>query len=238
MGLGVKFIEKRRQEYVRREAKQLFDSLTEAAVALTPANRYEIDVQWDRRLEVIDNMILKQVANMFREIGADLSIQRKDDNSVRAVLTPEANIPEETIVKLHWSRRPGEFVNKNTGQPVTLNTSLEIGPCFTGTVREWYETLVETLIDCSNQMRQKTDVVPNMLIVGPDACTILECSVLFKPTFSDYLSGENHNPHVGTLSNRFSVYIDNTLTDTIKLVAVKDNKRLVGEVKVLNMSIL
>ena len=42
--------------------------------------------------------------------------------------------------KLYWSRRPGLFVNRLTGE---VSTSLASPPDFTGSVSEWYETLVE-----------------------------------------------------------------------------------------------
>ena len=55
-----------------------------------------------------------------------------------------------------WSRAPGKFVKKDTGVEVTLASSLSAGPAFTGTVREWYETLVETIIDVANEIHRKT----------------------------------------------------------------------------------
>lgn len=52
-------------------------------------------------------------------------------------MTPEV-VNDEGITKLktkyYWSRQPGKFVNKTTGQGVTLASSLAIGPVFTGTV--------------------------------------------------------------------------------------------------------
>ena len=35
-------------------------------------------------------------------------------------------------------------------------SSLAGGPAFAGTVREWYETLVETIIDAANTIHRKT----------------------------------------------------------------------------------
>jgi hypothetical protein len=40
-----------------------------------------------------------------------------------------------------WSRSPGKFVNKRTGAAIERSSTLQPGPAFTGTVREWYETL-------------------------------------------------------------------------------------------------
>jgi len=116
---------------------------------------------------------------------------------------------------MYWSRAPGKFVNKLTGQAIVLNTSLSIGPQFTGTVREWYETLVETIIDCANTIHRKTlRGSANFMVTSPDVSTILESSVLYKPKFSIDGEGQVGSPFtigaeaIGTLSNRFTVYKD------------------------------
>jgi hypothetical protein len=114
-----------------------------------------------------------------------------------------------------WSRSPGKFVNKTTGLEVTRNSSLTPGPAFTGTVREWYETLTETIIDVANEIHRKTlRGSANFLVVGPDVATILEASVFYKPSYSLDGNGQVSQPlvigadKVGTLSNRFTVYKD------------------------------
>ena len=115
----------------------------------------------------------------------------------------------------YWSRAPGKFVNKATGAPVALASSLSIGPAFTGTVREWYETLIETIIDVANTIHRKTlRGSANFMVCGPDVATILEASVLYKPKFSMDGEGQVGSPFtigaeaIGTLSNRFTVYKD------------------------------
>jgi hypothetical protein len=89
---------------------------------------------------------------------------------------------------LHWHREPGKFINKNTGEVYDFSRFGGIGPQFTGTTREWYETLVETIIDLRNQLhedaagtltgRENADVTVS---VSPDVLCILESTVLFKP---------------------------------------------------------
>lgn len=115
----------------------------------------------------------------------------------------------------YWSRAPGKFVNKATGAPQSLASSLSVGPAFTGTVREWYETLIETVIDVANTIQRKTlRGSANFLVTGPDVCTILESSVLYKPKFSMDGEGQVGSPFtvgaesIGTVSNRFTVYKD------------------------------
>jgi len=116
---------------------------------------------------------------------------------------------------LYWSRAPGHFVNKETGTPLTLSSTLSIGPQFTGTVREWYETLVETVIDVANTIHRKTlRGSANFMVTSPDVATILESSVLYKPKYSIDGEGQVGSPftigaeQIGTLSNRFTVYKD------------------------------
>jgi len=116
---------------------------------------------------------------------------------------------------LFWSRAPGKFVNKTTGFPVDLASSLSSGPHFTGTVREWYETLIETIIDCGNTIHRKTlRGSANFMVTSPDVCTILEASVYYKPSIDIDKNGQASTPFtigcesVGTLSNRFTVYKD------------------------------
>jgi hypothetical protein len=119
---------------------------------------------------------------------------------------------------LYWSRAPGKFVNKETGEPVLRTSSFAPGPNFTGTVREWYETLVETIIDAANTIHRKTlRGSANFVVTSPDVCTVLEASVLYKPKFSIDKNGQVGAPFtvasagaeaVGTLTNRFTVYKD------------------------------
>ncbi len=83
----------------------------------------------------------------------------------------------------YWSRVPGKFVNKRTGVALQFAT---LGPTFQGTVREWYETLVETLIDMRNELVRERPVddqaKPAIHVdAGPMVQTILETSMSWKP---------------------------------------------------------
>jgi len=133
----------------------------------------------------------------------------------------------------YWSRAPGKFVNKTTGAQVSLASSLSIGPQFTGTVREWYETLVETVIDVANTIHRKTlRGSANFMVTGPDVATILESSVLYKPKFSMDGEGQVGSPFtigaeaIGTVSNRFTVYKDPYFSRNKILVGYKGGSYL------------
>jgi hypothetical protein len=114
-----------------------------------------------------------------------------------------------------WSRAPGKFVNKRTGAEIARASTLNPGPAFTGTVREWYETLIETIIDVANEIHRKTlRGSANFIVVSPDVATVLEASVLYRPSYSIDGDGQVASPFtmgaekIGSLSNRFTVYKD------------------------------
>jgi hypothetical protein len=114
-----------------------------------------------------------------------------------------------------WSRSPGKFVNKRSGAAVQLASTLATGPQFTGTVREWYETLVETIIDVANEIHRKTlRGSANFIVCSPEVATIFEASVLYKPSIKIDGQGQVGSEFslgaaaIGSLSNRFTVYKD------------------------------
>lgn len=120
---------------------------------------------------------------------------------------------------LYWSRKPGNFVNKNTGDEIAVvinGKPLSVGPKFTGSVREWYETLVETIIDCSSGMPKAT------LLVNRNVATILECSCLFRSNLD-----RKNKSLLGTLCNRYDVRIDNRVGNAIIIREGSETRRVV-----------
>lgn len=161
---------------------------------------------------------LAQDLNAFHSMDAEVELTQilseqialEIDREILSDLLTQAN-----GANYYWSKAPGRFLDKNTGTAQTLASSLSIGPSFTGTVREWYETLVETVIDVANTIHRKTlRGSANFVVTSPDVCTLLEASVLYKPKFSIDGEGQVSSPFtigaepVGTLSNRFTVYKD------------------------------
>jgi len=111
-----------------------------------------------------------------------------------------------TGANYYWSRAPGKFLDKTTGNTAS-------GASFTGTVREWYETLIEVIIDVGNTIQRKTlRGAANFLVTSPDVATILEASVLYKPimdvTDTNMTTMGVGTEKVGTLSQRYTVYKD------------------------------
>jgi hypothetical protein len=159
---------------------------------------------------------LAQDLNAYHSLDAEVELTQILSEQIALELDREILndlLTQAGAANYYWSRSPGKFINKTTGTEVLRNTSAP-GPNFTGTVREWYETLIETIIDVANEIHRKTlRGSANFVVVGPDVATILEASVFFKPSFS--LDGDGQvsgmvigADKVGTLSNRFTVYKD------------------------------
>ena len=160
---------------------------------------------------------LAQDLNAYHSLDAEVELTQILSEQIALELDREILNDLLTQAKganYYWSRAPGKFVNKESGATVGRADTLQPGPAFTGTVREWYETLVETVIDVANTIHRKTlRGSANFIVVSPDVATILEASVLYRPSYS-LDDGQVSNPFtlgaeaVATLSNRFQVYKD------------------------------
>jgi hypothetical protein len=164
---------------------------------------------------------LAQDLNAYHSIDAEVELTQILSEQIALELDREILndlLTQANGANYFWSRAPGRFVNKTTGAEVgrtSIGGSAAPGPNFTGTVREWYETLTETIIDVANEIHRKTlRGSANFIVVGPDVATILEASTYYRPSYSIDGSGQVGAPFsigaekVGTLSNRFTVYKD------------------------------
>jgi hypothetical protein len=160
---------------------------------------------------------LAQDLNAYHSLDAEVELTQILSEQIAMELDREILndlLTQATGANFFWSRAPGKFVNKATGAALSSSSGV-IGPAFTGTVREWYETFVETIIDVANQIHRKTlRGSANFIVVGPDVATILEASVYYRPSYTLDGEGQVSSPmslgaeRVGTLSNRFTVYKD------------------------------
>ena len=161
---------------------------------------------------------LAQDLNAYHSLDAEVELTQILSEQIALELDREILndlLTQANGANYYWSRSPGKFVNKATGAEITRASSLTPGPQFTGTVREWYETLTETIIDVANEIHRKTlRGSANFMVVSPDVATVLEASVLYKPSYS--LDGQGQvgssfsigATPIGSLSNRFTVYKD------------------------------
>ena len=170
-----------------------------------------------RKLKAKWSPELAQDLNAYHSLDAEVELTQILSEQIALELDREILndlLTQANGANFFWSRSPGKFVDKELGTVVQRTSSLHPGPAFTGTVREWYETLVETIIDAANAIQRKTlRGSANFIVVGPDVATILESSVLYKPVYS--LDGDGQASamtigadRVGNLSNRFTVYKD------------------------------
>jgi len=151
---------------------------------------------------------LAQDLNAYQNLDAEVELTQILSEQIALDIDREILaqlLRDATGATYYWDRRPGMFVNKTTGATAS-------GPSFTGTVREWYETLVETIIDVANQIHRKTlRGSANFLVCGPDVATIFEATNLYKPVISmdpketQFTLGIEK---IGSLNSRFTVYKD------------------------------
>jgi hypothetical protein len=92
------------------------------------------------------------------------------------------------LFELYWSRMPGKFVNKHTGEAVFRNAN-SAGPEFTGTVREWYETCIETIYDGMRLLNNGPGA--KCIVVSQDVMTIMQASVMWQPNVAR--AGQDRN---------------------------------------------
>ncbi len=232
----MKFIKKYRQdkedELVEESINALYTKVCDAAAEQADADTYAIKVQSPRLNEKSKDIVVEKLRLKFRadDVIADLFFSGTElCGTIKPVPVPTQETYE---VRMFWSRAPGKFVNKLNGNPVNLASSLSVGPVFTGSVREWYETLVETIIDAANSLHRVHLVAPNKVFVGPDALCMLEAGVFYHPN-SNELSDS-----CGTLTNRFKVYKSDRLRNEIEVCLDLGDERYIAIVTILDMNII
>jgi hypothetical protein len=213
----------------------------ESDFAATPAPEIpEIDIKVEsipvvaetRKLRAKWSPELAQDLNAYHSLDAEVELTQILSEQI--ALEIDREILNDLLMgaagaNYYWSRVPGDFVDKTNGNTPTLATTA----AFTGTVREWYETLIETIIDVGNTIHRKTlRGAANFIVVGPDVATILEASVYYRPALDFDAQGQVGTPFsigaekIGTLSNRFTVYKDPYFPRNKVLVGYKGNSYL------------
>jgi len=178
----------------------------------------EIDIKVDS--VAVTAVTKKLKAKWTPELGQDLNAYHNLDAEVEltSILSEQIALEIdreilEDLVKgatagtFYWSRSPGLFVNRDTGAEVGASAK---APDFTGTVSEWYETLVETINDVSAQIHRKTlRGGANFIVCGPEVANILEFTAGFRASVTaDDERGSIGAQKVGALTKKFDVYVD------------------------------
>ena len=196
----------------------------------------EIDIKVD---SIAVTAITKKLkAKWTPELGQDLNAYHNLDAEVEltSILSEQIalEIDQEILEDLikgatagtyYWSRSPGLFVNRTTGTEIGASSA---APDFTGTVSEWYETLIETINDVSAQIHRKTlRGGANFLVTSPEVANILEFTSGFRGSVTaDENRGTVGAVKVGNLSKKFDVYVDPYFPRNLVLVGRKGNSFL------------
>ena len=191
----------------------------------------EIDIKVDSI--AVTAMTKKLKAKWTPELGQDLNAYHNLDAEVeltsilseQIALEIDREILEDLIKgatagTLHWSRSPGLFVNRETGTEVGASSA---APDFTGTVSEWYETLLETINDVSARIHRKTlRGGANFVVTSPEVASIMEMTSGFRASIAvDADTGSVGAVKVGALSKKWDVYIDPYFPRNVVLVGRK-----------------
>ena len=129
----------------------------------------------------------------------------------------------------YWSRLPGKFVKKTNGTEIKDSDSAFTGPPdFTGTVSEWYETLIETVNDVSSEIHRKTlRGGANFLVTSPEVANVLEFTSGFRAKVThDDDKGNAGAVNVGSMNNKFEVYVNPYFPRNLILVGRKGSSFL------------
>ena len=195
----------------------------------------EIDIKVDSVAVTAQTKKLK--AKWSPELGQDLNAYHNLDAEVEltGILSEQIalEIDRELLGELvrgatagtrYWSRAPGLFVDSN-GQPLGATSA---APDFTGTVSEWYETLIETINDVSAQIHRKTlRGGANFVVCSPEVANILEFTSGFRASVTaDQDRGTIGAVRAGSLSKKFDVYVDPYFLRNVILVGRKGSSFL------------
>ena len=198
----------------------------------------EIDIKVD---SVAVTAVTKKLrAKWSPELGQDLNAYHNLDAEVEltGILSEQVAleidreilndlVKRATAGTLHWSRQPGKFLNRESGAALEEASSSTGYPEFTGTVSEWYETLIETVNDVSARIHRKTlRGGANFIVCSPEVANLLEFTAGFRAAVSVDSNGTAGAVNVGSISKKFDVYVDPYFIRNVLLVGRKGNSFL------------
>ena len=195
----------------------------------------EIDIK-------VDSIAVTAVTKKLRakwspELGQDLNAYHNLDAEVeltgilseQVALEIDREIINDLIQRatggtLHWARSPGLFVNRETGAEIGASSA---APDFTGTVSEWYETLLETVNDVSARIHRKTlRGGANFIVTSPEVASILEFTAGFRASVTVDSNGTAGANKTGSISKKYDVYVDPYFPRNLVLVGRKGSSFL------------
>ena len=195
----------------------------------------EIDIKVDsvavtaltKKLKAKWSPELAQDLNAYHNLDAEVELTSILSEQVALEIDQEILedlVKGATAGTLYWSRSPGKFLNRETGAPVT-DTNY---PDFTGTVSEWYETLLETINEVSARIHRRTlRGGANFLVCSPEVANILEFTSGFRASVAvDDEDGSWGVQNVGSISRKMDIHVDPYFTRNLVLVGRKGSSFL------------
>ena len=195
----------------------------------------EIDIKVDS--VAVTAMTKKLKAKWSPELAQDLNAYHNLDAEVEltSILSEQIALELdqeilEDLVKgatagtLYWSRNPGKFLQRETGAVITGANY----PDFTGTVSEWYETLLETVNEVSARIHRKTlRGGANFLVCSPEVANVLEFTSGFRASAAvDEEGGSWGVKQIGSISRKMDIHVDPYFTRNLILVGRKGSSFL------------
>ena len=206
----------------------------------------EIDIKVDsvavtamtKKLKATWTPELAQDLNAYHNLDAEVELTSVLSEMIALEIDSEILrdlVEGATAATYNWSRRPGKFLNRTTGAAledwstngIDSATNL-MGGDFTGTVSEWYETLLETVNDISAQIHRKTlRGGANFLVCSPEVAAILEMTSGFRASVDhDGDKGSWGAVKSGSISNKMEIYVDPNFLRGVVLVGRKGSSFL------------
>ena len=195
----------------------------------------EIDIKVDsvavtaltKKLKAKWSPELAQDLNAYHNLDAEVELTSILSEQVALEIDQEILedlVKGATAGTLYWSRSPGKFLNRETGAPVDGT----IYPDFTGTVSEWYETLLETVNEVSARIHRKTlRGGANFLVCSPEVANILEFTSGFRASVAvDDRDGSWGVHNVGSISRKMDIHVDPYFPRNLLLVGRKGSSFL------------
>lgn len=127
--------------------------------------------------------------------------------------------------KYFWNIRPGKFAFKVLEEKYDIFNYT----AFQGTVREWYETLVEIIRDASLEMKKISNKTVSIKAKS-ETLDILQCSMSYHTVLSGRASGllkiENY---------LIPVFVDNAIAEnTLEISTICENEKLISTVHIFD----
>jgi hypothetical protein len=195
----------------------------------------EIDIKVDsvavtaltKKLKAKWSPELAQDLNAYHNLDAEVELTSILSEQIALELDQEILedlVKGATAGTLFWSRSPGKFLNRETGAPVSGTTY----PDFTGTVSEWYETLLETVNEVSARIHRKTlRGGANFVVCSPEVANVLEFTSGFRANVEvDSKDGSWGVHNVGSISRKMDIHVDPYFTRNVILVGRKGSSFL------------